>query len=261
MARPSSTKKVSRAAQTGGGRTTRGSQSWLYWAVIAVVVVLGVAGVVVSRDQRLDALQAPGGNVPPLAGQDHWHTAYGIYVCDQFIDPITDQRDPEGIHTHADGVIHVHPLVRRAAGRNAKLSKFFDAVRLDLSDTKVEVPGGESYVEGDDECDGEPGVMQLKVKGRDEVITTDIADFLFSEDRQVITIAFAPKDADIPLPPSEATLDNLSDVEPANDAPSVPPATNPDGSPVTGTEPAEGEGTATTDTTVAGDSSTTTAAP
>ncbi|HVM09568.1 MAG TPA: hypothetical protein VM345_13960 [Acidimicrobiales bacterium] len=257
MARPSSTKKVSRAAQTGGGRTTRGSQSWLYWALIAAIVVLGVVGVGVSREQRRDELAAPAGNVPPLAGRDHWHTAYGIYICDQFIDPITDQRDPEGIHTHADGVIHVHPIVRRAAGRNAKLGKFFDAVRLDLDDTKIEVPGGKTYREGDDECDGEPGIMQLKVKGREEVITTDIADFVFSEDRQVITIAFAPKGADIPLPPSEATLDNLSDVEPAGDPASVPPATNPDGTPVNGGDE--------TSTTVEGDGSddatTTTAAP
>lgn len=226
MARPSSTKKVSRAAQTGGGRTTRGGQSALYWAFIALIVVLGVAGVVVSRDQRLDALDAPGADVRPRAGQDHWHTAYGIYICDQFVEPITDQRDPEGIHTHADGVIHVHPIVRRAAGRNATLSKFFDAVRLDLSDTRIEVPGGETYEEGDDQCDGEPGVMQLKVKGQEEVITTDIEDFVFGEDRQAITIAFAPRGAEIPLPPSEPTLDNLSDVTPSTTVPapgSAPP--------------------------------------
>lgn len=252
MARPSSTKKVSRAAQTGGGRTTRGSQSLLYWGVIALVVILGVAGVAVSRDQRLDALE-PGSDVAPRAGQDHWHTAYGIYICDQFIDPITDQRDPEGIHTHADGVIHVHPLVRRAAGRNARLSKFFDAVRLDLSDTEIEVPGGETYSEGDDECDGEPGVMQLKVKGEEKVITTNIEDFVFDQDRQVITIAFAPKDADIPLPPSEATLDNLSDVAPTS-------TTAPAGAD-TSTTVAGGETSDTTDTTAAppADASTTTA--
>ena len=218
MARPSS-KKVSRAAQTGGGRTTRGTQSWLYWALIVVVVVLGVAGVGYSRDQRRSELAAGDTDVPPLAGKDHWHAAYGIYICDQFIEPITDQRDPEGIHTHADGVIHIHPLVRRAAGRNAVLSKFFDAVRLDFDDSEIEVPGGESYSEGDDKCDGKDAVVQVKIKDREEVITTDVRGIRFIEDRMVMTIAFAPKGAEIPLPPTEATLDNLSDVEPTNTPP------------------------------------------
>ena len=212
MARPSSSKKVSRAAQTGGGRTKRGTQGWMYWAVIALIVVLGVVGVGYSRQERRADLASDASNVPPIVGQDHWHTAYGIYICDQFLEPFTDQRDPEGIHTHGDGVIHIHPIVRRAAGTNARLSKFFDAIRADFSDTEIEIPGGETYTEGDDECDGEPGVMQLIVKGRERPVTTDLRDFLFDEDRQVVTIAFAPEGADIPLPPSEATLDNLSDV-------------------------------------------------
>ena len=221
MARPTSSKKVSRAAQTGGGRTTRGTQSWLYWALIVGIVVLGITGLWFSRVDRRREFAAAATGVPPIARQDHWHTAYGIYICDQFIEPITDQRDPEGIHTHADGVIHVHPFVSRSSGENAKLSKVFDAVQLDLSDSEIEVPGGETYNEGDDECDGEPGVMQLKVKGREEVITENIEDFRFDEDRQVITIAFAPEGAEIPLPPSEPTLDNLSDVEPAQQQPAA----------------------------------------
>ena len=23
----------------------------------------------------------------PIANQDHWHAAYGVYICDKFIDP------------------------------------------------------------------------------------------------------------------------------------------------------------------------------
>lgn len=260
MARPSSTKKVSRAAQTGGGRTTRGSQSWLYWAMIALIVVLGVAGIGYSRDQRRDELASGGtANVPPIAGQDHWHAAYGIYICDKFVDQITDQRDPEGIHTHGDGVIHIHPIVRRAAGKNATLSKFFDAVRLDLTDSKLEVPG-KTYSEDKDKCDGKPGIVQLKVKGRDKPITTNIADFRFTKDREVLTIAFAPEGAEIPTPPSEPTLDNLSDVEGEADNQSVPPATNPDGSPVS-TTPAESTGDTSTTAPATDASTTTTAAP
>ena len=219
MARPSS-KKVTRAAQTGGGRTSRGARPWLYWLVITVVVIAGSIGVAASRDQRLDEIASGPGAVAPLANKDHWHVAYGVYLCDQFAPPITDQKDPEGIHTHGDGVIHVHPFVRRAAGRNAQLERFAKAVKMDLSDVEIQLPGGKTFREGDTECDGKPGIMQLKVEGEEKVRTQDIADFVFSKDRLVITIAFAPKDAEIPTPPSKPTLDNLSDVESPTTIPS-----------------------------------------
>ena len=58
---------------------------------------------------------------PPVANQDHWHAAYGVYLCDDFAPPITDERDPKGIHTHGDGIIHIHPFVRSSPGKNATL--------------------------------------------------------------------------------------------------------------------------------------------
>ncbi|HEX7167671.1 MAG TPA: hypothetical protein VF230_11890 [Acidimicrobiales bacterium] len=263
MARPS-TKKVTRAAMTGGGRTKGGARPWVYWLVMGLVVVLGTAGVVVSRDQRLAELASSDTLTAPQVGKDHWHAAYGIYVCDTFVPVFTEQRDPEGIHTHADGVIHIHPLVRRAAGKNAQLGKFFDAVNLDLSDNEVETieeKGKQTYREGDDECEGKPAIMQLKVKGREKVITTDIEKFRFSEDRMVMTIAFAPEGAEIPLPPSEPNLDNLSDVDPVpgSTVPGDPTATTvaPGTEGATTVPPAD----ATATTAPPGDSATTTAAP
>src|SRR5688500_8951767 len=104
MARPP-TKKVTRAAMTGGGRTSRGTTSWIYWVVMTLVVVLGTAAIVVSRDERRDEIAASDSLTRPKVGEDHWHAAYGIFICDKFVSPFTEQRDPEGIHTHSDGVI------------------------------------------------------------------------------------------------------------------------------------------------------------
>jgi hypothetical protein len=87
------------------------------------------------------------------------------------------------------------------------------------------LPGGKLYEEGETECDGEPGIVQVLVDG--EVVTDDIAEIRFV-DRQLLTIAFAPEGADLPPPESAPTLDNLSDVDPSQQTPApaqtVPPA-------------------------------------
>lgn len=207
MGKASSSKKVSRAASIGGGKAASTSRPWVWWAVLGLVVVLGLGAIALSRSDYQE--NATPTNVPPIAGRDHWHAAYDIYLCGEFVDPIPDQRDPRGIHSHADGIIHIHPFVRSAAGENAVLSEFTDAVDMTLTDDRIQVPGGDVYEEGETECDGEPGVVQVLVDG--EVVTENIPDIRL-EDRQLITIAFAPRGAELPTPRSEPNLDNLSDV-------------------------------------------------
>lgn len=210
MGKASSSKKVARAASIGGGKVASSSRPWIWWAVLGLVVVLGIGGVLASRsDYRSEASPT---NVAPVANRDHWHSAYAVYLCDSFAPPIDVQRDPKGIHTHADGVIHVHPFVRSAAGENAVLSEFTEAVDMTLTDDELQLPGGDLYEEGDTECDGEPGIVQVYVDG--DVVTEDIPDIRF-EDRQLLTIAFAPEGTELPPPPSAPTLDNLSDVDPS----------------------------------------------
>ena len=230
--RPSSSKKVSRVASTGGGRSARSTKPLVWWGVMGLVVLLGIAGVVMSRQDRQE--RGPAALTPPTT-QDHWHAAYGVYLCDELAAPIQNQNDPKGIHTHADGIIHVHPFSSAAGGDNAILEEFTKAAGLTLSDSKVKVPGGKTFEEGKTECDGEPGIVQLKVDG--EIITEDVLDLKF-EDRQVITIAFAPEGAEIPDPPSVPNLDNLSDV-PASEQQQAPIP----GSPPGGETVEEGDGT------------------
>lgn len=238
MGRASSSKKVSRIAGTGGGRVGRANRPYGWYAFVAIVVILGVAGIVFSRDEHREELAGSRDLSEPLANETHWHAAYGVYLCDGFAPPIQEQHDPKGIHTHGDGVIHVHPFRRSVAGRNAVLSVFADAVDMTLTESEIKLPGGESFKEGEDECDGEPGIVQVKVDG--EIVTEDVRNIRFSEDRMVMTIAFAPRGAEIPDPPSVPTLGNLSDV-PADQQ--QPPPTTPGGEGSGGTE-GGAEGTA-----------------
>lgn len=209
MGRASSSKKVARAASTGGGRTARGVRPMGWYAAIALVVILGVAGIVFSRAEYRTELAAGDDGSAPVANVDHWHAAYGIYLCDSFAPKITNERDPKGIHTHADGIIHIHPFVRSAAGNNATLEVFVDAVDMTLTDDELEVPGGKKYESGETKCGDETGIVQVKVN--DEVLTENVAKFKMN-DGDLITIAFAPEGAEIPEPPSAGDLARLNPI-------------------------------------------------
>jgi hypothetical protein len=254
MGRASSSKKVARAASTGGGRTARGARPLGWYAAITLVVVLGVAGIVFSRQERRTEL-ASGGSVAPVANVDHWHAAYGVYLCDSFAPSLTDETDPKGIHSHGDGIIHIHPFVRSSAGKNAVLGVFADATGLKITDKELQVPGGKKYTANDTKCGDKVGIVQVKVN--DKVVTNDVRNIRL-HDQDLITIAFAPEDAELPKPP---TADDLARLNPETEQ--VTPAT--ETTEQTGTTVAGADGaTTTTAAGAAGDTSgstSTTAAP
>ena len=96
--------------------------------MVALVVVLGALLVFWARTDR-EATSAP------RVG-DHWHSAYDVYVCDTFRSKIVLETDPNGIHSHGDGLIHIHPFNKLASGRDAVLGEFF-AVRSPPAHARV----------------------------------------------------------------------------------------------------------------------------
>jgi hypothetical protein len=237
MGKASSSKKVARAARTGGGRTRRGSSSLGWPVAMALVVVMGTAGIVYSREQRQPDTSAPR---PAENGRpaDHWHSAIGFNICGTFASNLPEpQSDPLGIHTHGDGVVHTHPFSARAAGKNARLGVFFDTYEgLKVTSDEIRLPGQDAKRNGM-ECDGQRAVVRTKIWGsrsptdQGETYNGDPSDIRLV-DNQLITIAFLPPDAEIPKPPSESSLDNLTDVDPPpTTAPTEPTTTTaPDGS-------------------------------
>lgn len=202
MGRASSSKKVARAAGTGGGRLGRSSRPLGWYTFIVLVTILGVSGIVASRAERRRELVASADGTAPLAGKDHWHNAYGFYLCDTYAPNLGDVSG--GIHSHADGLIHIEPLTRRESGRNATLARFLDAADVKVDEDSLQLPGGKEYKEGKTECDGKPGVVQLKVNDEPSVRTGLTTRKM--EEGDVVTIAFTPQGSEIPKPPSEAAL-------------------------------------------------------
>ena len=218
MGKASSSKKVARAAGTGGGRTSRGKTPVLWYGTLALIMVVGIGLTVFSREQRLDALNSPESKEEPRANDSHWHVALGVRVCDRWLDPVTDQTDPKGIHTHGDGIIHVHPFVASAAGRRATFERFAEVVGGKLEPRRFAWPEGDGKKKEDkengDKCGDQEGEVKAFYNG--ELHEGDPGEIRLT-DRGKLVLAFVPKGTtyeQIGDPPSTPGLDNLSDVAP-----------------------------------------------
>jgi hypothetical protein len=248
MGKASSAKKVARVARAGGSPSAPKRQLAFPLSILAIVVV-GAVLVVVARGANQEAAAES-----PRVGE-HWHAAYGIYVCDTFLPAGTDLGpDTTGLHTHNDGVAHLHPFVNGYAGRNATLGGFGEMVGLSFgsgSFTYLDTTYDDGY-----DCGGQPGEVSVHVWPADDpdaaatVVTDDMGSVRFDEDRLAVTIAVAPAGAEIPRPPSVPELDRLSDVPGGGVTSPVPEGADPDveEAPATDTTaaPADGEGSNTT---------------
>lgn len=130
------------------------------WLLTRLLFVLLVAlAVVVFARQFMDGSITP---AAPIAGRDHWHAAYKVYIC--------GQRQPNfpfwegGVHTHDDGVIHIHPLLPFEEGAGARLVKWFEYGGGKLTQSEMRMPGSRDTFRTGDECpDGSEGVLQVFV--------------------------------------------------------------------------------------------------
>ncbi len=215
MGKASSAKKVARAARAGG-KTSSTRKNIGFPAAVVVLIVLGVGLVVFARGTN------PGDGEPRLG--DHWHAAYGIYICDRWVTNLSDRGpDTLGIHTHDDGVVHIHPFLSGAAGNAATLGKFFDQVGVKVSDSSIELPPGDpyegrTYENGETTCGGQEArvvaahwtdALTAGETEPEDVRTGGISGEHFDENQGAYTLAFLPEGADIPPPPSAAQIEEL----------------------------------------------------
>jgi len=242
----SSTKKAAKLAKSGQGKKVRFQGGTLFPMVVTIVVVLGLALIVYSRQSRpsVDASGAP-------LQSDHWHHAYGFYLCDTWFklegnaeQPGTDnytQYARTGIHSHDDGLIHWHPFSSASVGSNATLGVFLDTYDVKLTNDKLTFPETQRAAletqlagqepprddvlvwEDGDKCtvDGSEKSGALKVVVWNNFTDTDngttyIADFdniRLDRDQMVVAIAFVPEGTDVTMPPWAPDLPSLGEVD------------------------------------------------
>lgn len=210
MGKASSAKKVARVARSSGG-PAREQAKFGFPLAVFMICVLGTLLVVWARDDRNSATAVP----PQLT--DHWHAAYGIYVCDTFLPGLTDvAEDTTGIHTHDDGIVHVHPFSNAATGEKATWSKFGEVAGITFDGTSFTLADGTTYSDGHD-CNGQPAEVVMYQWPADDpdaeptIWSSDLGDVRFSADRLAFTLAVVPEGTEVPRPESIPTLDNLSD--------------------------------------------------
>jgi hypothetical protein len=261
MGKASSAKKVARAARAGGNRRPGQRRNLGFPVTMVVVVALGIGLVVYARDNR-PANAEPTSQASNPEDFDHWHAAYGFYLCDTFVrgepGPVDVGEDALGIHTHEDSVIHIHPFIDSAAGSNATLDIFLRQIGIEMDNDTLTFPDGEVWEEGETMCGDQEGRLVIakwndardaESEDPNELITEDFGSIRFRQDLEAYTIAFLPDGDAVPARPGIiASLEGLTDVLDAPDlgGDETEPA---DGSTTTTVvEDGEDEGDATTTT-------------
>ncbi len=169
------------------------------------------------------------------------------------------KEDVLGLHTHGDGVIHVHPFASAAAGRKATLGNFLrfdDVVLNDTTFILTTAKGTMTFQEGKTKCaGGKDGILQVAEWDRasdaakgdkpNRIVTDGVADVRL-RNGQALTIAFLPKDSTIPSQNDvQHRLDNLTDVAATTTA---PPSSSSSGSSGSSSSSSSGSGGSTTTT-------------
>ena len=197
VGKASSSKKVQRAAKAAASSRGASERRELGFPLaVLAVIILGIGLVVVARANREPA-------APPRIG-DHWHSAYSIYDCGEEVPFWQSAADPDGIHSHKDSVIHIHPFNKLASGRDATLGEFFSAFGGFIDDGSILLDTGELVVEGAD-CNGEPGVLKVARFDADdldrepEVVTEDVAGIRFLKNREA-SVSISCSTATRPMP-------------------------------------------------------------
>ena len=145
---------------------------------------------------------------------DHWHAAYTVYNCGAEMPPFLSQVDPDGIHSHGDSLIHIHPYNSSATGADARLGVFFDTMMASVNVEGIFADNGEfPPILAQAGCDGGPGVIsaarwQLSLNADPELIEVyedGFDDIRLLADGEGFSFALVAV-GDDPPPPSQAAI-------------------------------------------------------
>jgi len=198
-------RKVAKAAAAAGQRDVSFASRLGFPALVALVCFLGTLAVILAWTTR-DALPQP------LQNLDHWHSVYGVYDCtleteNKYLPQFLSDQDVAGIHSHADGIIHIHPFFELSSGNNAQLRHFFDEMRIEVDTERIRLDNGRELVAGNACADGSPAVITIHEWQFDfqalagepatNIYTEDLGLVKFDNDRQVYVLAYAAEGTEI----------------------------------------------------------------
>lgn len=239
MASSDSTRKVARvASRSGSASGAKQGNNWLFPVAIVAIVAIGASIVFIARGRNegySGNSTAPRAQLSPdSTSYDHWHAAFAVSICGEELPPVADVIPDElGIHTHEDGLVHIHPFSVQAAGKRATMQRFFNQVGIKVSGDKVTLPfefkGERNFESGVTTCGGQEAEWVLAhwdtanaaVNGAPDKVTRDgFGSVRFTEDLGAFTLAFVPVGSeDIAGPSSAAQIDILGQCDGKNPPP------------------------------------------
>ncbi|MGZ8733960.1 MAG: hypothetical protein ACXW1M_02110 [Acidimicrobiia bacterium] len=247
--------KYSRAQARAKIRRTKRRSGSTGWTVATVVVVIvGVVGIVLARG-------GSDSNAAPVVNKDHWHAYLGVNVCGTWLPAAPAFESPLGIHSHGDGLMHIHPYSSAAAGKNATVGRFIDdneGAGWELDSTSMKLWDAAEYQDGytcpSGEFEGKKANLvwatgQFGDPWNGTPRKGNPADFR-PQNADIVAIAFLPKGQKVPEPPdAESALSSIQDL---GGAPAASTSSTVAGSSVTDpTAPAASESSTTVPTTPA----------
>jgi len=157
------------------------------WVPVAFIIVV-VFGILVALFVVRGAAGAPRVN-------DHWHATYQVVICGNRQPNFPTWESNLGIHTHGDGVIHIHPFTSAGEGAGARLVKWFEYGSGKLTQTEMHMPGtpeDQVYKNGEKSKDGCEGVLQVFVNGE----KLDNWNRYIPQDGDRVRIVFGPEETE-----------------------------------------------------------------
>jgi hypothetical protein len=208
---------------------------------IAILAVVGIALLVWTVAGRRDSAEAAPRAGNPTTGEagDHWHASLDVNVCGQWVTPAPEfetRADSAeirvGIHSHGDGLVHIHPFNSSESGGQATLGRFLDYGGWSASSDSLslwEGTGGQAIEEQNgDECtlaDGarQKGTLTWYVNGKKQ--SGNPSDYQ-PKDQDKIVLVFGPAGTTLEslgTPPNQQGLQAPVDETPFT-APQAPPS-------------------------------------
>jgi hypothetical protein len=227
VAKSATGKWVSKVGASGGSKAYKKERPSNYYAVLVMIVVLGLAATVLARyDYQHPASAATG--TPPTVGTT-WFAALSVEACGETLPYLkSDASSIYGLRTLTNNVIEVSPVNDADSGRNATLNQFgVETKGLVMSSTELAIPtaagtanSATTYRNGE-LC---PASSKYPKKAAQVVyaywnsfaqkkptLTTNPSSIHFVQDIR-ITMAFVPKGV-TPTPPSTTTVNTMAEYQ------------------------------------------------
>ena len=221
MGTSSSAKKIAKLAavsKNSKGRKIRMQGGTLFPTMIFVICILGVALIAYARQsqEQVSALDT---------AKQNYYTAFGIYKCDDFVGSLPAVQDvgadaatlKAGAYIESAGVIRWEPQVL-SGERRANLQTIFDLYGIEVTNDSIKFPqtinNGETISETDTKCGDKDASVQVSVWdskiSSSKISIADLGKVRLTGNGMAITLAFVPKDVEVPQPTSTSDLELLT---------------------------------------------------